>query len=305
MVINMVLYNFIEVVVVVMYLFENLDVIIEDLMEFVFGLDFFFGGILMGFDGVKDVYMMGCGVFKVCGKILIELFGLWCMGIIVLEFFYMVGFECLIEKICDVVQLKKLQGISDVIDFIDCNYGLCVVIGVKMGFDLNVVFEQLYWLILLEDFFSINNVVLVDGQLCMFGFKELLSVYVGYCFEVIIRCSCYCFVCWEECLYFVEGLFIVIFDIDEVIQVIWFFDDLEQVCMRLCLVFDFSEFQVEYILELWLCWFIKFFWIELESERDVFLVEIVFFCEFFGSLVLLCVVVVREFDVVVDVYGIL
>nr|WP_314844273.1 DNA topoisomerase IV subunit A [uncultured Microbacterium sp.] len=300
---NMAPHNLIEVVAAAMHLLENPDATTEELMEFVPGPDFPSGGILMGLDGVKDAYATGRGALKVRGKVSVEPLGPRRTGIIVSELPYMVGPERLIEKIRDAVQSKKLQGISDVTDLTDRNHGLRVAIGIKTGFDPQAVLDQLYRLTPLEDSFSINNVALVDGQPRTLGLKEMLSVYVAHRLEVITRRSRYRLARREERLHLVEGLLIAILDIDEVIQVIRSSDDSEQARSRLRSVFDLSELQAEYILELRLRRLTKFSRIELEAERDALLAEIAKLRELLGSEVLLRGVVAQELDAVADAYG--
>ncbi len=300
---NMAPHNLIEVVAAATHLLENPDATTEDLMEFVPGPDFPSGGILMGLDGVKDAYTNGRGALKVRGKTSIEPLGPRRTGIIVSELPYMVGPERLLEKIRDAVQSKKLQGISDVTDLTDRNHGLRVAIGIKTGFDPNAVLEQLYRLTPLEDSFSINNVALVEGQPRTLGLKEMLSVYVGHRLEVITRRSRYRLKRREERLHLVEGLLIAILDIDEVIQVIRSSDDSEQARTRLRSVFDLSELQAEYILELRLRRLTKFSRIELETERDALLAEIAALRELLGSPVLLRAAVAKELDAAADAYG--
>ena len=95
-------------------------------------------------------------------------------GIVVTELPYLVGPEKVIEKIKDLVQAKKLQGISDVKDLTDRKHGLRLVIEIKNGFNPDAVLEQLYKLTPMEDSFGINNVALVDGQPRTLGLKDLL-----------------------------------------------------------------------------------------------------------------------------------
>ncbi|MFB7250661.1 DNA topoisomerase (ATP-hydrolyzing) subunit A [Microbacterium sp. NPDC056234] len=300
---NMAPHNLIEVVAAATYLLENPEATTEELMEFVPGPDFPSGGIVMGLDGIKDAYTNGRGALKVRGKVAIESLGPRRTGIIVTELPYMVGPERLIEKIRDAVQSKKLQGISDVTDLTDRHHGLRVAITVKTGFDPNAILEQLYRLTPLEDSFSINNVALVQGQPRTLGLKELLSVYVGHRIEVITRRSRYRLARREERLHLVEGLLIAILDIDEVIQVIRSSDDSEQARSRLRTVFDLSEPQAEYILELRLRRLTKFSRIELETERDALKAEIAALLELLGSDALLRAQVATELDAAADAYG--
>ncbi|MFJ4225199.1 DNA topoisomerase (ATP-hydrolyzing) subunit A [Microbacterium sp. NPDC089695] len=300
---NMAPHNLIEVVAAATHLLENPDATTEDLMEFVPGPDFPSGGILMGLDGVKDAYANGRGALKVRGKVSVEPLGPRRTGIIVSELPYMVGPERLIEKIRDAVQSKKLQGISDVTDLTDRNHGLRVAIGIKTGFDPNAVLEQLYRLTPLEDSFSINNVALVEGQPRTLGLREMLSVYVGHRIEVITRRSRFRLARREERLHLVEGLLIAILDIDEVIQVIRSSDDSEQARTRLRTVFDLSEPQAEYILELRLRRLTRFSRIELETERDALQAEIAALRELLASDALLRAAVAKELDAAADLYG--
>ncbi|GAB3599339.1 DNA gyrase/topoisomerase IV subunit A [Microbacterium tumbae] len=300
---NMAPHNLIEVIAAATHLLENPGATVEELMEFVPGPDFPSGGVVMGLEGITDAYATGRGALKVRGKVSIESLGPRRTGLVVTELPYMVGPERLIEKIRDAVQAKKLQGISDVTDLTDRHHGLRVTIGIKTGFDPNAVLEQLYRLTPLEDSFSINNVTLVNGQPRTLGLKELLEVYIGHRIEVVTRRSRYRLARREERLHLVEGLLIAILDIDEVIQVIRSSDDTEQARSRLRQVFDLSEPQAEYILELRLRRLTKFSRIELESERDALQAEIAALRELLASEGLLRSQVAVELDAAADAYG--
>ncbi|MGX1694919.1 DNA gyrase/topoisomerase IV subunit A [Microbacterium keratanolyticum] len=300
---NMAPHNLIEVVAAAIHLLENPDATTEELMEFVPGPDFPSGGILMGLDGVKDAYANGRGALKVRGKVSVEPLGPRRTGIVVTELPYNVGPERLIEKIRDAVQAKKLQGISDVTDLTDRHHGLRIQIGIKTGFDANAVLEQLYRLTPLEDSFSINNVALVEGQPRTLGLRDLLAVYIKHRLEVITRRSRYRLARREERLHLVEGLLLAILDIDEVIQLIRSSDDSEQARTRLREVFELSEVQAEYILELRLRRLTKFSRIELEAERDKLQAEIAALKELLGSDALLRAQVATELDAAAEAYG--
>ena len=189
------------------------------------------------------------------------------MGIVVTELPYLVGPEKVIEKIKDNVQSKKLQGISDVKDLTDRKHGLRLVIEIKNGFNPEAVLEQLYKLTPMEDNFAINNVTLVDGQPRTLGLKELLRVYVDFRTDVVRRRSEFRLRKRKDRLHLVEGLLIAILDIDEVIQVIRTSDDAGAAKARLMDVFDLSDPQATYILDLQLRRLTKFSKIELENEK--------------------------------------
>ncbi len=300
---NMAPHNLIEVVAAAVHLLENPEATVDQLMDFVPGPDFPTGGIVMGLDGVKDAYAKGRGAFKIRGKVAVEPLGPRRTGLVVTELPYQVGPERVIEKIKDAVQSKKLTGIADVTDLTDRNHGLRLVIGIKTGFDPQAVLEQLYRLTPLEDSFSINNVALVDGQPQTLGLKELLSVYLQHRLQVVTRRSRFRLARRQERLHLVEGLLIAILDIDEVIQVIRTSEDSEQARTRLREVFDLSEVQAEYILELRLRRLTKFSRIELENERDALNAEIARLQELLASESLLRAQVARELEAASDAYG--
>ncbi|MDY0909721.1 DNA topoisomerase IV subunit A [Microbacterium sp. CFBP9034] len=300
---NMAPHNLIEVIGAAIHLLDNPEATVEELMEFVPGPDLPSGGIIVGLDGIKDAYAKGRGSFRTRAKVSIESLGPRRTGIVVTELPYLVGPERIIEKIKDAVTAKKLQGISDVTDLTDRHHGLRLVIGIKTGFDPQAVLEHLYRLTPLEDSFSINNVALVEGQPQTLGLKELLSVYLGHRISVVTRRSRFRLARRKERLHLVEGLLIAILDIDEVIQVIRTSDDGEQARARLMDVFDLSEAQAEYILELRLRRLTRFSRIELEAERDRLKAEIAELEELLASEVLLRAQVARELDAAAETYG--
>ncbi len=300
---NMAPHNLIEVIGAAVHLLENPEATLEELMEFVPGPDLPGGGVIVGLDGVKDAYATGRGTFRTRAKVSVESLGPRRTGLVVTELPYMVGPERVIEKIKDAVGAKKLTGIADVTDLTDRNHGLRLVIGIKTGFDPNAVLEQLYRLTPLEDSFGINNVALVDGQPQTLGLRDLLRVYLDHRIAVVTRRSRFRLARKQERLHLVEGLLIAIVDIDEVIQVIRTSDDGEQARTRLMDVFDLSQVQAEYILELRLRRLTKFSRIELESERDNLKTEIAQLEELLASEVLLRGQVARELDAAAETFG--
>ena len=300
---NMAPHNLIEVAAAAVHLLEHPKATLEELMEFVPGPDLPGGGIIVGLDGIKDAYATGRGTFRTRAKVSVESLGPRRTGIVVTELPYMVGAERIIEKIKDAVGAKKLTGIADVADLTDRNHGLRLVIGIKTGFDPNAVLEQLYRLTPLEDSFGINNVALVGGQPQTLGLIEMLRVYLDHRIQVVTRRSRYRLARKNERLHLVEGLLIAILDIDEVIQVIRTSDDSDQARARLMEVFDLSQLQAEYILELRLRRLTKFSRIDLESERDQLKAEIAALEELLASDSLLRAQVARELDAAAEAYG--
>ncbi|TAL43131.1 MAG: DNA topoisomerase IV, partial [Salinibacterium sp.] len=232
------------------------------------------GGTIIGLDGIKDAYATGRGAFKTRARVSVEPISARKTGLVVTELPYLVGPERVIEKIKDGVNSKKIVGISDVTDLTDRKHGLRLVIGIKTGFSPDAVLEQLYRLTPLEDNFSINNVALVGGGPRTLGLRELLQVYLDHRLDVVRRRSAFRLARRRERLHLVDGLLIAILDIDEVIQVIRQSDDSEQARTRLIDVFDLSQLQAEYILELRLRRLTKFSRIELEAEAEKLRAEI-------------------------------
>jgi DNA gyrase subunit A len=271
---NMPPHNLVEVVGAARHLLENPDASLDDLMAYVPGPDLPTGGTISGLAGIRDAYETGRGAFRTRARVAVESLTARKSGLVITELPFMVGAEKVIEKIKDGVNSKKLSGISDVTDLTDRAHGLRLVVGIKTGFSPEAVLEQLYKHTPLEDSFNINNVALVDGRPKTLGLRELLQVYVDHRISVVTRRSRFRLARRQERLHLVEGLLVAILDIDEVIQVIRTSDDSEQARSRLREVFDLSELQAEYILELRLRRLTKFSRIELEAERDQLRAEI-------------------------------
>ncbi|MGN6611521.1 MAG: DNA gyrase/topoisomerase IV subunit A [Angustibacter sp.] len=265
---NMAPHNLVEVISAARHLIKHPDATLDDLMRFVPGPDLPTGGRIIGLDGIREAYESGRGTFRTRATARIESITPRRKGIVVTELPYTVGPEKVREKIVELARAKKIQGISDVVDLTDRSHGLRLVIEIKNGFNPEAVLEQLYKLTPMEDSFGINNVALVDGQPRTLGLRELLQVYVDFRVDVVRRRSEYRLGRREERLHLVEGLLIAILDIDEVIAIIRSSDDAEIARTRLTQVFDLSQPQAEYILELRLRRLTKFSRIELEQEAE-------------------------------------
>ncbi|MBO3103588.1 DNA gyrase/topoisomerase IV subunit A [Cellulomonas fengjieae] len=271
---NMAPHNLVEVIAAARHLVLHPDATLDDLLRFVPGPDLPSGGKIVGLEGVREAYRTGRGAFRTRATARIENVTAKRKGIVITELPYTVGPEKVIEKIKEGVQSKKLSGISDAVDLTDRAHGLRLVIEIKTGFHPEAVLEQLYRYTPLEDSFSINNVALVDGQPRTLGLRELLVVWVEHRLVVVRRRSQHRLAKRLERLHLVEGLLVAILDIDEVIQVIRTSDDADTARARLRTVFDLSEPQAEYILELRLRRLTRFSRIELEKEQQQLLAEI-------------------------------
>jgi len=265
---NMPPHNLVEVVAAARHLIAHPSATLEELIRFVPGPDLPSGGKIIGLDGIRDAYATGRGTFRTRARTRIESISPRKRAIVVTELPYQVGPERVIDKIKDAVNAKKVQGIAAVTDLSDRENGLRLVIEVKNAFNAEAVLEALHRYTPLEESFGINNVALVEGRPRTLGLRELLEVYVNHRLEVVTRRTRHRLATGQERLHLVEGLLLAIADIDEVIQVIRTSDNGEQARVRLMQVFELSERQAEYILELRLRRLTRFSRIELEGEQD-------------------------------------
>ncbi|GAA4285103.1 DNA topoisomerase IV subunit A [Brevibacterium daeguense] len=257
-----------EVISAARHLIEHPGAELSELMRFVPGPDLPSGGRIIGLAGIRDAYQNGRGSFRTRATVKFENLTARRKGIVVTELPYLVGPEKVIEKVKDMVGAKKLSGIASIDDFSDRKHGLRLVIGIKNGFDPEAVLEELYRLTPMEESFGINNVCLVDGQPRTLGLKELLEVYVAHRLDVVRRRTAFQLRKAQDRLHLVEGLLLAILDIDEVIQLIRTSDDAATARTRLMDVFELTEVQATYILDLQLRRLTKFSRLELEAERD-------------------------------------
>ncbi|MGB7448515.1 MAG: DNA topoisomerase (ATP-hydrolyzing), partial [Ornithinimicrobium sp.] len=265
---NMAPHNLAEVIGAARHLISNPDAGLDDLMRFVPGPDLPAGGTIVGLEGIREAYEHGRGSFKTRATARIENITARRKGIVVTELPYLVGPEKVIERVKQLVQSKKLQGISGINDLTDRHTGMQLVIEVKTGFHPEAVLERLYALTPMQDSFGINNVALVEGRPRTMGLRELLKVYVDFRVEVVRRRTVYRLGRRQDRLHLVAGLLVAIADIDEVIQVIRSSDDAATAKARLVAVFELTETQAGYILDLQLRRLTKFSRIELETERE-------------------------------------
>ncbi len=261
-------HNLGEVVQAARHLIAHPGATLDDLMRFVPGPDLPTGGKIVGLDGVREAYETGRGTFRTRATARVESLTPRRKGIVVTELPWGVGPERVKEKVAELVRGKKLQGINSVDDYTDRAKGLRLVIEVKNGFNPDAILEQLYRLTPMEESFGINAVALVEGQPRTLGLKDMLEVYVGHRLEVVRRRSEFRRRKAQERLHLVEGLLVAILDIDEVIQVIRTSEDATEARGRLMSVFDLSEVQATYILDMPLRRLTKYSKLELEKERD-------------------------------------
>jgi len=267
-------HNLLEVVQALKHLLRQPDADLDMIMRFIPGPDLPTGGKIIGLDGIRDAYESGRGTFKIRATARVEQVSPRRRGIVITELPYMIGPEKIIEQIKQAVQAKKLQGIADVKDLTDLTNGTRLVIEVKNGINPDALLEQLYKITKLEDSFAINAVSLVEGQPRTLGLKEMLEVYLEHRLEVTLRRTQFRRTKAQNRLHLVEGLLIAIVDIDDVIAIIRSSDDAAMARTRLMDVFELTETQATYILDMQLRRLTKFSKIELETERDELIARI-------------------------------
>ena len=261
-------HNLAEVIAAARHLIEHPKADLAALMAFVPGPDFPGGGEIIGLDGIREAYACGRGSFRLRAKATVENVTPRRRGIVVTELPATVGPERVIERIKDLVQAKKIQGISDVVDLSDGESGLRLIIELKSGIEADSMLEQLYRLTPLEDSITINAVALVNGQPQTLGLREMLQEFIDHRLDVVRRRSAHRRQKAHERLHLVDGLLRAIVDIDEVIELIRASDDAAAARERLMSVFDLTDVQAGYILDMPLRRLTKFSRIELETEAD-------------------------------------
>src|SRR5690348_4675981 len=265
---NMAPHNLGEVVAAARHLIKHPDASLDALMRYVPGPDLPTGGRIVGLDGIREAYETGRGIFRTRATASVEQLTRGRSGIVVTELPYSIGPEKVVARIKDLVQAKKLNGISDLKDLTDRNRGLHLVIEVRSGFNPEAVLAELYRLTPMEETFGINNVALVDGQPRVLGLRELLEIFVAHRLEVVRRRTEYRRRKRAERLHLVEGLVIALLNIDEVIQVIRSSDDSAAAKRRLMEIFELSDIQAQYILDTPLRRLTRYDRLELEREQD-------------------------------------
>lgn len=300
---NMAPHNMREVISALQALISNPSITLDEIMEHIPGPDLPSGAIALIGDGLRDAYETGRGTFRMRAKVSVETVGPRRTGLVVTELPYLVGPERVIDKIRDAVESKKLEGIHNVVDLTDRDNGLRLIIELKTGFDPNSVIEALYRLTPLEESFGVNNVALVEGRPQQLPLKALLEVYLSHRIEVVTRRSKNRLDKRRARLHLLDGLHIAVLNIDEVIEVIRSSDTAENARDRLRSVFELSELQADYILELRLRRLTKFSIIELEQEADVLRKEIAELERLLSSESAIRTQVSKELELVATEYG--
>ncbi len=245
---NMAPHNLSEVVDGTIAYIDNRDIEVEELMQHVKAPDFPTGGIIYGYEGVKEAFTTGRGRIVMRAKANIEeVNGREC--IVVTEIPYQVNKAEMIKKTAELVNEKKLDGISNIRDESDRN-GMRVVYVLKRDAIPNVILNKLFKYTALQTSFSVNNIALVDGRPQQLNLKELIHYFVEHRHEVIVRRTKFDLAKAEARAHILEGLIIASDNIDEVIEIIKASSNADEAREKLMARFDLTEIQSKAIVEM-------------------------------------------------------
>ena len=228
---------------------DNPDIDTDGLMQYLPGPDFPTGGIIMGKSGIKEAYETGRGRVVVRSRTEIEVADNGRETIVVTEVPYMVNKKEMIEKIAQMVEDKKIEGISYINDETS-REGVRIVIRVKQGFNSNVVLNTLFKYTQLQSSFAFNNVALVGGRPRTLSFKDLIANFVDFRHEVIIRRTRFDLEKAQKRAHILEGLLKAIDVIDEIINIIRHSANVDEAKAELISRFAFTELQATAIVEM-------------------------------------------------------
>ena len=247
---NMPPHNLSECIDASVALIDDRELTVEDLMQYIKAPDFPTGGIIYGFAGVKDAFETGRGRIVIRAKAEIEVDSTTGREtIVVSEIPYAVNKSELIKKIADLVEEKRLEGISNINDESD-RAGMRIVIEVKRDANASVILNKLFKMTDLQSSFSVNNIALVNGRPQTLNLKQLLEAFVDHRHEVVIRRTRFDLAKAEERAHILEGLIIASDHIDEVVKLIRSSRTREEAKTRLMERFSLSEKQAQAIVDM-------------------------------------------------------
>ncbi|MGQ1786686.1 MULTISPECIES: DNA gyrase subunit A [unclassified Saccharicrinis] len=246
---NMPPHNLTEIINATIAYIENNDIDIDGLLEYVKAPDFPTGGIIYGYKGVKDAFETGRGKVVVRAKAEVETDKNGRDKIVITEIPYLVNKAELIIKIADLVNEKKIDGISNVNDESD-REGMRIVVDLKRDAIANVVLNNLYKLTALQSSFSVNNIALVKGRPQMLNLKSLISNFVEHRHDVVTRRTQYELEQAEKRAHILEGLIVASDNIDEVIKIIRGASSPDEAREKLIERFELSDIQARAIVDM-------------------------------------------------------
>jgi len=246
---NMAPHNLSEVIDGTVAFIDNKDITIPDLMQYIKAPDFPTKGIIYGYEGVKDAFETGRGRIVMRGETTIEEMSGSRERIVVTSIPYQVNKSELIKKTADLVNDKRIEGISDIRDESDRN-GMRIVYELKKGVITNIVLNKLYQYTSLQTSFSVNNIALVKGRPMLLNLKDMIRHYVDHRHEVLIRKTKYELEQAQKRAHILEGLLIALDNLDEVIALIRASMTPEEARNGLIKEFELSDVQARAILDM-------------------------------------------------------
>ncbi len=245
---NMPPHNLTESINASIALLDNPDLTIPELMKYVTAPDFPTGGIIYGYNGVKEAYETGRGRIVIRSKVEIEAEAEH-ESIIVTEIPYGVNKSELVKYIAELVTEKKIEGIADLADESNIE-GMRIVIRLRSDANANVVLNKLYKMSQLQASFSVNNVALVHGRPKLLNLKDLLNAFIGHRHEVVIRRTKFELAEAQRQAHIIEGLIIASQNIDEVIHIIRSSASTDEAKLRLGERFNLDDVQTQAIVDM-------------------------------------------------------
>ena len=256
---------------------DNPEITVEELMHFVKGPDFPTGGIIQGRQGIKDAFETGRGRIVIRSKTEIEVNDSGRETIVVTEIPYMVNKREMIEKIAELVETKKVDGIAYINDETTMK-GVRVVIRLKKDANANVVLNMLYKYSPLQSSFSVNNVALVNGRPRTLNLKQLIKYFVRHRHEVILRRTRFDLEKARKRAHILEGLLKALDVIDQIINIIRSSKSVEEAKNELMATFGFTDVQATAIVEMRLRQLTGLEREKLQNEYDE-LMKFIHYCE--------------------------
>ncbi|OYD42621.1 DNA gyrase subunit A [Sphingobacterium cellulitidis] len=245
---NMAPHNLTEVIDGTIAYIDNRDIEISELMTYIKGPDFPTGGLIYGYNGVKEAFETGRGRIVMRGKAEIETTKSGKEIIIVTEIPYQVNKSDMIKRTADLVQEKKIEGISEIRD--ESSKDIRIVYEIKRDANANVVLNNLYKHTALQTSFSVNNIALVKGRPQMMNLKDMIHEFVEHRHDVVIRRTKFELAEAEKRAHILEGYLIALDHLDEVIKLIRNSDTPEDARVGLMERFALSDIQARAILDM-------------------------------------------------------
>lgn len=281
---------------------DNPEIEISELIPIIKAPDFPTGGIIYGYEGVRESYETGRGRVVIRSKTEIEITSSGRESIIVTEIPYMVNKAEMIKKIADLINEKKIEGISYINDESDRN-GMRIVIILKHDAVASVVLNTLYKYTQLQSAFSVNNIALVGGRPRPLNLKQLIKYFVRHRHDVVLRRTRYDLRKAQERAHILEGLLIAQEHIDEVIRLIRAASNTDEAKQSLIAAFNLSEIQATAIVEMRLRSLTGLEREKLQAEYDELQKMIAYYNELLGSEALQMEVIKNELLEVKAKYG--